>query len=478
MWTPRPILNPWTPDQARVAACFPRFRRVCVPAANGVGKTYLAADLVATFIADMPAARIIITAPTNRQVSELLWPHVTERLLALDLADDEWIIPTKPKWAGGDGDKLTGFATNTAEKLQGFHAENLLIVIDEASGMPRSLTTAMEGIANAEDNYILAIGNPNKPSGPFHNMTRLPSWHTEELSALTHPNILTHSEQIPGATSWPALVARIRDWCQEVNDQTEDTFTIDISETELQIGDNPIRSSRTFSPNDDFRVRYLGRFPNAAEWTLIARSLINRAYDAILPGALPKVAALDVARTGGDRTIYGLRVGDTVTSLRPLRAQDLMKQAYEVAAILKVDQPSSITVDAAGLGIGLIDRLREQTDVPVIAFQGAEEPISPAQQKQFFNRRSAAYGYLADAFANNRISIPKDEGLAEELQAIRYKHTDDGRMQMMRKEEIKKTLGRSPDMADMLSLLWERGTDYSWGAQTIVTVNRPEIEPW
>src|SRR5687768_1198899 len=98
MWNPRPILQSWTPDQARVAACFPARRRVVVPAANWVGKTFLAADLAVSFILDMPAAAIILTAPTNRQVSELLWPHVTDRLLHVGLADQDWRIPTSPKW--------------------------------------------------------------------------------------------------------------------------------------------------------------------------------------------------------------------------------------------------------------------------------------------------------------------------------------------------------------------------------------------
>src|SRR5690242_13254090 len=99
LWQPRPILieHKWTPDQKRVANCFPEHRRLAVPAANGVGKTYLAADLVASFINDMPAAAIILTAPTNRQVCELLWPHVAERLVRLNLAEQDWKFPTQPK---------------------------------------------------------------------------------------------------------------------------------------------------------------------------------------------------------------------------------------------------------------------------------------------------------------------------------------------------------------------------------------------
>ena len=74
------LAGAWTPDQVRVASRLPHCRRLCVPAANGVGKTHLAADLVVSFLADMPEALVIITAPTNRQVCDLLWPHISDRL--------------------------------------------------------------------------------------------------------------------------------------------------------------------------------------------------------------------------------------------------------------------------------------------------------------------------------------------------------------------------------------------------------------
>ena len=118
-WTPRPVLGRWTPDQQAVADCFPLRRRVCVPAANGVGKTYLAADLVVSFLADLPGAFAIITAPTNRQVSQLLWPMVVQRLRATGLAEDGWTFSKSPFWLGGDGDRLIGFATNSPERMSG-----------------------------------------------------------------------------------------------------------------------------------------------------------------------------------------------------------------------------------------------------------------------------------------------------------------------------------------------------------------------
>lgn len=154
-----------------------------------------------------------------------------------------------------------------------------------------------------------------------------------------------------------------------------------------------------------------------------------------------------------------------------------MVQAEAVAAALRDDRPECIVVDAAGLGIGLVDRLRQLTDVTVIAFQGAAEPLSPLDAKKYANRRAAAYGRLAVALRARRCSIPREQELEDELAAIRYTHTPDGRMLIEDKSKAALKLGRSPDQADLISLLWERGTDFAWGA--VATAGPIGVdEPW
>jgi hypothetical protein len=69
-----------------------------------------------------------------------------------------------------------------------------------------------------------------------------------------------------------------------------------------------------------------------------------------------------------------------------------------------------------------------------------------------------AYANLQQAFEYNRISIPAEKELVEELSAVRFRFTDKGQMQMLKKDDIKRIIGRSPDYADALSLLWESGT--------------------
>lgn len=50
------------------------------------------------------------------------------------------------------------------------------------------------------------------------------------------------------------------------------------------------------------------------------------------------------------------------------------------------------------------------------------------------------------------MELPNDENLANELCAVNKKYDSRGRLQLEEKEEIKKRLGKSPDMADALAL--------------------------
>jgi phage terminase large subunit len=173
MWNPRALIGEWTPDQKRVAAHFPEARRVCVCAANGVGKTYLAADIVVSFLMDFPSALVLFTAPTQRQVEQLLWPEIVRRLKRHNLMPTDEAA-NRPEWKLEQGGTLYGFATNQPERMQGFHAPNMLIVVDEASGMTAELLEAMEAVAIGANNYIFAIGNPNELYGPFYHLTHMP----------------------------------------------------------------------------------------------------------------------------------------------------------------------------------------------------------------------------------------------------------------------------------------------------------------
>jgi hypothetical protein len=507
MWQPRALLGAWTPDQTRVAAHFPAAHRVCVCAANGVGKTYLAADIAVSFLLDHPSALVLFTAPTQRQVEQLLWPEIVRRL------KDQKLMPPdeplgKPEW-NREGGSLFGFATNQPERMQGFHARDLLIVVDETSGMTAELLEAMEAVALGANNYIFAIGNPNEPFSPFYNLTLTPSWRHETLSALTHPNILEKREVVPGATDWYTLLQRVKDWCRPTETPAPDSFSLELTKEEIAYLDNdeqtepprrntavpvknisvetvrldkrqqrrwnrknnrapntrqhpapqyltPDTELRHFQPNDSFRVRYLGRFPSAGSDNLFTPEGIEKCMSRAILGGGRKFAALDVAREGGDSTVYALREGDAVTVLQEIQPGDFIAQADAICRLIRRDCPESLIIDCAGIGAGLKDILFARGGLcPIHEFQPASNNFAPQEKQRFLNRRAKAYGNLADAMRCNAISLPEDPELRADLAAIRYRHTEEQQLQILNKESIKSRTGRSPDRADAIAMLWE-----------------------
>src|SRR5438128_1624286 len=69
----------WWYKQKSVATALVNNKRVVVKSANGVGKTYLAADLALWFLYTHQPCIVLTTAPTWRQVRHLLWEEIRKR---------------------------------------------------------------------------------------------------------------------------------------------------------------------------------------------------------------------------------------------------------------------------------------------------------------------------------------------------------------------------------------------------------------
>src|SRR2546423_1673473 len=111
----------WWERQRDVAASVAASRRVAVKSANGVGKTYLAADLALWFLYTHQPSVVLTTAPTERQVRHALWREIRRRFQTarIPLIGKMTTVMLE---AGADWFAI-GLATNEADKFQGFHAE-------------------------------------------------------------------------------------------------------------------------------------------------------------------------------------------------------------------------------------------------------------------------------------------------------------------------------------------------------------------
>jgi hypothetical protein len=82
------------------------------------------------------------------------------------------------------------------DSFQGIHARFVLVILDEACGIPGSLWTAAETIATNDGCRVLAIGNPDTPLSQFKRACEPGSgWRVIHVDGLRSPNFT--SEVVP-----------------------------------------------------------------------------------------------------------------------------------------------------------------------------------------------------------------------------------------------------------------------------------------
>jgi hypothetical protein len=97
----------------------------------------------------------------------------------------------------------------------------------------------------------------------------------------------------------------------------------------------------------------------------------------------------------------------------------------------------------------MVDRLKELHD-DVSGVNVADKASDP---ERFATRRAEGYWRLRERCERGPIMIPDDDELINELTSLKYKIVNsNGTIRLEEKEEAKKRLGTSPDLADRLCL--------------------------
>jgi phage terminase large subunit len=414
--------EPWS-KQREILESIRDHRRTAVRSCHGVGKTAIAARAALWFLATHPRSRVITTAATWNQVETQLWKEIHQaRALAggnvggkltstrLDLGPDWFAI---------------GFSTDRPERFQGHHADYLLLVVDEASGVADAIFEAAQGFFTAEGARLLLIGNPTQLSGEFFD-----AFHSKRAA---YSLISMGAFDSPAFTGEPVPpeVLRVLPTEQWVDESRE-----------LYGEASPL-----------WDVRVLGEFPRTSDDTVVALADIERAHRFTSERGTPVVVACDVARFGSDETVIATRFDRQVRIAEVLSGRDTMEV---VGAIMRVARKAretgldwpTIVIDDVGVGGGVTDRLRELKKQKlggsrIVAFNGGER----AQMKDDYpNRRSELWFQFADELPT--LDLDPDEQLAADLVAPKYKLDSSGARVVEPKADTKKRLGRSPDRGD------------------------------
>jgi hypothetical protein len=213
---------------------------------------------------------------------------------------------------------------------------------------------------------------------------------------------------------------------------------------------------------EDQKARYIeGHWDVADDPTqLISWQLIR---DAIGSADLDKSdtmsIGLDVARYGDDASAAAIFCGRNLIELREWRGQSLdvtADKAERLIAEYKVE-PRRVGVDGVGIGAGIVDFLRRK-NLRVHDIISSERGPN-IDRYRFNNLRSHIWWKFRQAIEQGTIIIAIPAGkirnnLIQEIAAIRYRIDAEKQIKVEPKEDTKKRLSRSPDLADSAAYAW------------------------
>jgi hypothetical protein len=434
--------------------------RVAVRSCNGSGKTYVAAHVVLWWLMAFPESMVITTAPTERQVREVLWREIRRAYRGNEKLIDGKLTRTTLEL--GDKHYAHGISTNEPERFQGFHEGNILFVVDEASGMREDIFEAIEGSMTSAGARLLLLGNPTALGGTFYEAfhRRRDLWHTLHISAFDTPNVKSGEIEVPGLVSPGWVEDAALNWGEESpmyqvrvlgefpSEGEDSLIALRLIEAAVDTG------KPTPSDNPTLRLSKGGDGNNARDPVHVRRAQyrLREPQDALETRLAPIELGVDVARFGNDRTVICARQGERVLSLEAFSRQDTMATVGRVVEAVRRYGPGAVEavrVDTIGIGAGVVDRLRELGVAGVAAVNVSERARNP---EQFVNLRAELFDGLRQRFQEGRIQIPDHPDLIAELSTLRYSFSSSGQIRLESKDALRSQGIASPDHADALML--------------------------
>jgi hypothetical protein len=424
--------------QREVCEALDAHRRVAVHSCHDAGKSFLASRVVCSHLGRHPPgeAFAVTSAPTFAQVRGILWREIQRAFKKADGAlpgrvnQTEWLL----------GNELIGFGRKPADQdptaFQGIHARWVLVVLDEAGGIPKALWDAASTLTTNEDSRILAIGNPDDPASHFAEVCKPGSgWHVIHIGAEDTPAFT--GELVP---DWllPMLVSPT--WVAEKAHEWGEQSPLYLS-----------------------KVR--GVFPEDADDGVVPASAAARCRIAReeLPAAdlVPVELGVDVG-AGGDQTVVRERRGVRAARVWRNRSRRSEEVVGLVMQAIAETGATRVKVDVIGWGWGVVGHLRSLRSeghhkaviVPVNVGEASTRP------KRFPRLRDQLWWEVGRelSMTGGWDLSEVDDGTVAQLLAPKYALDASGRVKVEPKDETRERLGRSPDDADALLLAYHTGS--------------------
>jgi hypothetical protein len=475
-WTQDRLGNWLTPQQILINESLVRHRYTAVPSCHAAGKSRYSAMKVGHFIDSHPIGQafVVSTAPTSAQVESVLWREL-QRVHAVAGLRGRLTRAGYPQWHIGTELVAYGRRPTEIASFQGIHERFILIVLEEADGIPEALWIAADTLASSGKASILAIGNPDSADSHFAKVIRPGSgWNVVRVDGLRTPNFTKAA-----VSQFPELRQYMIDHGIPPSDSSVRNVPPQIRAEWAEVLLNPLwvyermqRWGVTRFIDEDGTPRWRepslwmskvrGQAPEEGAEGLIPLSWIeaaNRRWEEWQAAGSPRVPGrtifgCDVADSGKDETVMTLRRGHVVEWLARTSHQDTESTGARLVGRMQTEPNSTACVDAVGVGVGVVNYIRARRH-PVIAFNGAasaEGMRDATGEFTFANRRSAAYWHLRELLDPHNgkceIAFPVDDDLLTDLTIPKWKVRTGAVIEVEPKDSVVKRLRRSPDCGD------------------------------
>jgi len=395
-------------------------RRVSIRSGHGTGKSTFMAWCVLWFLVCYFPCKVPATAPTSHQLEDVLWSEIAkwhrvmkERYPALG-EQFEWSAGAF-RMKSAPNESFSVARTSRPERpeaLQGFHSDNILFLIDEASGVADNVFEVAEGALSTDGAFVVMAANPTRQSGYFfdsHHKMR-GAWAALHWSGVDSPRVS-------------------RDY---------------IANMAKKYGErSPV-----------YKVRVLGDFVAAADGVISLELCEAAKVRDVKPIASAKVIwGVDVARFGDDSSALAKRKGNVqLEVIKEWWGKDTMQLAGLIKAEWDAtpvkDRPVAINVDVIGIGAGVVDRLKE-LELPVVGVNVAEsEAVNSKADRQYNRLRDELWFKSREWLDAKDCKLCDDEELIAELTTPTYSILSNGLIKVEGKDEMKKRGVKSPNRAD------------------------------
>lgn len=441
-------------------------RKISIRSGHGIGKSSTCSWLVLWFLLCFFDSQTAVTAPTSGQMHDVLWKELSKWITRLP-PEVKKLYQWQSDYVRMQYSPETWFARartsskENTEAIAGVHAESVLIVADEASGVPNEVFDTAEGALTSGNVFVVLISNPTQPMGYFYD---------------------THHKD---ASVWQLFAF-----------DSEESPIVDkgfVSDKERRFGRD----------SDEFGIRVKGKFPREGSMDdsgylqLIPRDKINvRLYDPEMeiPFLGRCILAIDPAGEGKDTCTFVLRDRFKMMLLAEMQStndKEIAERAITFMHRYKI-APEDVIVGAFGTGADVAKEIaltgaESKNRVEIYSVMEGNTPDKEQEyNSNFFERRpdeltnpESEPDTYVDLYANLRALMyfrlknwivrggtwvdsesVDNSAFAEQMLTIRYKRTLLGnRIQLMSKKEMKKLGFDSPNVTDAAALSLLRTLD-------------------